>query len=353
MLPRFGMAAWLALAVAGSAQAQSQATANGAATETFDCGELASPQGQSTQVSPESLFERSLWASHCYDFSARAVRISFDGVRTLALRHRIDDGVETETARFLDGPPVTIEKRDGVKREASRQGASDFTEGIAPQQLIDHVTHHYRLQPMALERIAGRPAWRLDIEPQDSLRYGYRLWLDRDTGLPLKREMIGVDGQIMETLQITDLQNPSLYQGSLRLGLGETLSPSPWRAGWLPDGFVAQPVPVESPDKSARAEHRLYSDGLTSISLFVEPITSDRRPLLTGIHRLGVSFAAVRHVSQRGRPMQILVLGEAPAEVLARIAAQVTWKENVETPPTSSLGANEAEQRNDLGSGGT
>ncbi|MGM8849196.1 MucB/RseB C-terminal domain-containing protein [Salinicola halophyticus] len=322
--PRAPWAAVFAVVAASAAIPASSLADDRTGQETFDCGNLGA--GSDSDVSPDALFQRSLWASHCYNFGARAVRISFDGVRTLALTHSVEDGVETESARFLDGPPIAVEKRGSVG-QGSKKSALGFSAGVAPAELTRQIVGHYELQPMALERIAGRPAWRLDVEPQDGLRYGYRLWLDRETALPLKREMIGIDGQILETFQITDLQKPKLYAGTLRLGPGLQPADSPWHAQWLPAGFTAQPIPPESPDQSARVEHRLYSDGLTSISLFVEPMANDRRALLAGIHRLGISYGAVRHVIHQGRPMQILVLGEAPAEVLARIASSVAWND--------------------------
>lgn len=325
LLYRAGSLALLLAVSAGIAQAQDSSLSLPAAGEAFDCRRMV--DGGGGDLTSKALFERSLWAGHCYSFSARAVRISFDGVRTLALTHTIDQGIETEAAKFLDGPPVAIEKRGGVTAKALNSGAPDFVAGMSPTQLAEHVARHYRLSPVELERIAGRAAWRLDIEPQDSLRYGYRLWLDRETALPLKQEMIGIDGQVIETFQITELQNPKRYQGTLHLGHGGKPSASPWKAQWLPDGFAAQPVPTRSPGEMARIEHRLYSDGLTSISLFVEPITRSRQPLKVGVHRLGISYAAVRHVIHDGRPMQILVLGEAPAEVLERIAAQISWND--------------------------
>lgn len=318
------IAALATLGLSAAAQAQSP-VAEPASPETFDCRDLTAGDGD--DVAPRSLFLRSLWASHCYNFSARAVRISFDGVRTLALTHGVEAGVETETARFLDGPPVAMEKRGRVG-ESANTGAMGFSAGIAPGALTQKIVDHYELQPLALERIAGRAAWRLDMEPQDDLRYGYRLWLDRETSLPLKREMIGVDGRIIETFQITDLREPTLYAGTLQLGPGQQPDALPWQARWLPDGFTAQPIPPDSPGRRARVGHQLYSDGLSSISLFVEPITDNRRPLLAGIHRLGISYAVVRHMTHQGRPMQILVLGEAPAEVLTRIASGVTWDSN-------------------------
>ncbi|WP_110655970.1 MucB/RseB C-terminal domain-containing protein [Salinicola halimionae] len=332
----FPWASWAAAlsVLAASAGVPPQSFADDrAAPETFDCRDLAS--AGDGDITPEALFQRSLWASHCYNFGARAVRISFDGVRTLALTHSVEDGIETESARFLDGPPIAVEKRGRVGQD-TKNGALGFSAGIAPAALAEQIAAHYELQPMALERIAGRPAWRLDVEPQDGLRYGYRLWLDRQTALPLKREMIDIDGRILETFQITDLQEPTLYSSTLRLGPGPSPPGSPWHAQWLPAGFTVQPIPPDSPDQSARVEHRLYSDGLTSVSLFVEPMANDRPALLAGIHRLGISYAAVRHVIHQGRPMQILVLGEAPAEVLARIASSVAWNDGKSASDTAA-----------------
>lgn len=90
-----------ALLLAYGAAAIAQTSNEPTDTERFDCQQLAEWERPD---SPLEWFERSLWAGHCHVFQARAVRIGIDGVRTLALSRDIQDGIEREVARFLDGP---------------------------------------------------------------------------------------------------------------------------------------------------------------------------------------------------------------------------------------------------------
>ena len=66
---------------------------------------------ESVPDSAQAWLARSMVAGHCYDFQARAVTIDSLGVRTLALSHRIREGVRQQVVQHLDGPSVSIERR--------------------------------------------------------------------------------------------------------------------------------------------------------------------------------------------------------------------------------------------------
>nr|WP_163502866.1 MucB/RseB C-terminal domain-containing protein [Halomonas socia] len=287
----------------------------------FDCSVL---DGVAAPDSPEGWFEFSLWANHCYVFHARAVRISSEGARTLALSHEVKDGVEREVAQFLDGPPLVFERRGRIGRGGWAEEGSEVP--ASPTAIMTHLSDHYRLQLNGSERIAGRNAVRLDIEPLDSLRYGHRLWLDRATALPLKQLLLDDSGRVLETFQITDLEHAYLHDGHVRLDELRQAPPDPWTPGWLPPGFAPQPVSTRSSVHDDAVGHRLFSDGLSSLSLFVEPLDADGQVLSPGMHRLGISFAAVRHDDIGGQPMQIVAMGELPPQVLLQIVEQVEWQ---------------------------
>ncbi|RCV87344.1 MucB/RseB C-terminal domain-containing protein [Billgrantia montanilacus] len=290
--------------------------------EGFDCRQLSDWEAPETA---SDWFERSLWANHCYIFQARAVRIGIDGVRTLALSHDIQDGVEREVARFLDGPQVVFERRGRI----GRLGWSDSDDDVAasPAGVARHLDQFYRLGLGNDERIANRSAVRLDIEPLDGLRFGQRLWLDSRTALPLKRELLDDRGRVVETFQITELQEPQLHEGSVFLDDLRSQPQHPWRPEWLPDGFIAQPVDTRSERHGEAVGHRIYSDGLSTLSLFVEPIEEGRERLIPGLHRLGISLAIVRHLTVEDGPIQVVVMGELPPRVLAQVADGLTWKD--------------------------
>lgn len=315
------LGAWLLVAAAftaptGAAQAASAST-------DFDCTQLAEEDEPDSAV---TWYERSLWAGHCYVFQARAVRIGSDGVRSLAMSHEIQDGVEREVARFLDGPAVAFEREGRIARLVGMNADEPMT--ASPEAIVRHLDGLYRLQLSGAERIAGRQAMRLDIEPLDDQRYGHRLWLDATTALPLKQMLLDERGRVVETFQITELRAPRLYQG--RVGLAPERQPErrPWRPAWLPEGFVAQPV--KTGERRPGVSHRVYGDGLATLSLFVEPL-ENRDLLIPGIHRLGVSYAAVLHRELGGQPHQVVAMGELPPAVLRRVVESVVWSGETST----------------------
>lgn len=299
-----------------AAQAFAQETS---VVDHVDCREL------ETLPAPTSAlewFERSLWANNCYIFEARAVRIGYDGVRSLSLSHDVQDGVQREEITFLDGPPVAVERSGRI----GRLKAADVTDdSVSPFDIIDHLDEYYRLQLGEPERIANRRTLRIDIDPLDSLRFGHRLWVDTDTGLPLKQVLVDETGRAIETFQLTELVNPRLYQGELVMDIPRVPPADDWRIGWLPKGFLPQAVETNSPRHDEDVVHRLFSDGLSTLSLFVEPL--DDAPFLSpGMHRLGISHAAVRHRDLGGQRRQVVVMGELPPRVLLRVADTLQWK---------------------------
>ncbi|WP_069383504.1 MucB/RseB C-terminal domain-containing protein [Halomonas caseinilytica] len=306
-----------------------EASTTASASEALDCAAL---DEQETPSSAEAWFVRSRWASHCYAFQASAVRIGVDGVRTLALSHDIEDGVEREVARFLDGPPAVHERRGGAARLSGLGG-----EG-SPERLgagTRHLEDFYRLRLAGESRIASRHAVRLEIEPLDDQRYGRHLWLDATTALPLKQVLLDERGRAVETFQITELRNPRLYQGGIeRLSRDVDQDERAWRPGWLPDGFALQAAGT-SESSHPGVEQRIYGDGLATLSLFVE-VVSGQKLLKPGVHRLGVSHAAVRHSELGGRPRQVVVMGELPPAVLKRVAESIEWHGGQSTAASSS-----------------
>lgn len=287
----------------------------------FDCRRLADEPTPSMAI---EWLERSMLAGHCYIFQARAVRISREGVRTLALSHDIRNGVVREVASYLDGPPVVYERHGKIVGSGS--SVSEGAKPIASSMDAEHIGQYYRLTLGGEERIAGRRSVRLDIEPLDALRYGHRFWLDTQTGLPLKQVLLDVDGRILETFQMTELVDPSLYEQSISF---ETFTPrpeGPWQPGWLPAGYQLSPLPDTGEAPRSALSHRLYSDGLSSFSLFIEPLSDDSPALRPGLHRLGISYAAVRHLPLGGRLMQIVVMGELPPQILVRVAAEMQFQ---------------------------
>lgn len=285
------------------------------------------PESQAEATSGKEWLKRSLLAQHCISFEALAVRAGTGSVRTLVLSHQVIDGVERDKLVMLDDTPSTHE-RSGV--------TAIFLDGSAgpapasPDAIARHLNEFYQFRLTGNQRIAGREAVRVDIQPRDDFRYARRQWLDVETALPLKQELLGERG-VLETFQLVELDAGQRYPGAIPVGSkvpgvsDMDASAVDWQSGWMPPGFVSQPA---RQDASVQGRtHHLYSDGLATLSVFVEPLHG-QPSLKPGTHRLGVSQAAVLQRRVGDQLYQIMAMGELPPYVLQRVATSTEPVEN-------------------------
>jgi sigma-E factor negative regulatory protein RseB len=143
----------------------------------------------------------------------------------------------------------------------------------------------YGITELARTRVSGRDARVIAIAPTDQLRYGYRVWIDEGTAMPLKTQLRDSQGGVLEQIIFTSLHmvahipkaelEPAVDARGYRWVRRESepvdssaLTVS-WEANTLPAGFhmtasARQMLP------SGPVEHLVFSDGLASVSVFVE-----------------------------------------------------------------------------------
>jgi sigma-E factor negative regulatory protein RseB len=196
----------------------------------------------------------------------------------------------------------------------------------------------YELRTGRGERVAGRHTQLVTVDPHDGFRYGYRLWMDRDIGLLLKSELIDEQGEIIEQLVYTNIDLPASIPDDLLepaiSGAGYTWynddqsvpvtasavdSEPGWYPGWLPEGFELSEV-ARDPILASRdpVEHLVFSDGLASVSVFIEQLDAASEPL-SGLDTMGAVNAYGRMVED----YQITVVGEVPAITVERVSRSV------------------------------
>lgn len=272
-----------------------------------------------TPASVEQWLERSLQASHCYTFQARAVAINSIDVRTLALSHRIQDGIRQQVVQQLDGPSISVERRSRVGQLAwTANGQSNGFPSL--KGWAKHTPQVYDISLEEGARVAGRDAVKLRFEPHDNQRYTHEWWLDNTSGLLLKHVLSDPSGRILETFQVTQLHEPERYEGQIVVNAAQPASEPPWHVEWLPEGFVAQPVSSQGEE----AHQRLYSDGLATVSIFAEPQAGTQN-LKSGVSQIGVSSIAVETHTQGDLQWQLVGIGEVPPSMLQRIVHSVAF----------------------------
>ncbi len=293
------------------------------------------PAGQSARPScdtprltqdPEGIEQwlvRTMLASHCFEYQARAVSIDSIGVRTLALSHRVQDGVRQQVVQHLDGPSISVERRSQAGRLAwSQLEQAGFDIDSTPEAWAEHVEAYYDVTLENEERVAGRVASRLQFEPLDDNRYAHTWWVDEETGLLLKHELSDAQDRVVETFQMTQLQSPELYDGPLMEEGAPASEQPPWQVGWLPEGFVPQPAEITSDNPLAQ---RFYSDGLSSVSVFVTQ--ADDQALEKGAYSLGVSAVAIELIESEDARWQLIGVGELPVAQVRRIVQSIELDE--------------------------
>jgi sigma-E factor negative regulatory protein RseB len=166
------------------------------------------------QAEVKALLERMAEAVRVLDYQGTFVYLQNNQLEALEIEHRRGESGTRErlfslngSAREVvrDGATVTciLPDRDSVLVDQRvAQGSFPDLLGIG----IDELAENYRFEWLGHDRVAGRAAQVVAIVPRDNLRYGYRLYLDRDSGLPLKSDLMDEAGDPVEQSMFTSLQ---------------------------------------------------------------------------------------------------------------------------------------------------
>ena len=206
----------------------------------------------------------------------------------------------------------------------------------------ERIADAYEVRALGVERVAGHEADVLRIKPRDALRFGYKLWADKATGLLLRAEVLGDRNQVLESSAFSELtigvrtQPESVLQPMSRLEGYKVLHPALAPTQLEAEGWVLRPpVPgfrqvscVRRPlDETAdsgetpRVLQSIYSDGLTYVSVFIEPFDAERhlRPMQT-------SSGATQTMMQRLGDSWITLVGDVPMATLRLFAGALEHK---------------------------
>ena len=178
--------------------------------------------------------------------------------------------------------------------------------GEASEQLA----HSYQISMGPMDRVAGRQAIRMSLQPIKPDRYGLRLWIDVDTGLPLRSERTGKDETMLERRMVTRLT----VHGFAGSRAPAPLLSSAETPGWsLPSGFRLVGTALVVPGL-AGARQWVISDGVAWVSIYQMSLPSGR-----AINSKGWRHGALSQVSVHGAKHWFYVLGDLPPETLMQV----------------------------------
>jgi sigma-E factor negative regulatory protein RseB len=260
-------------------------------------------------------------------------------VEVLRVLHRTDATGEQEKVEVLDGTPrqflrinndVYCHLPDGKHVRLERNASRRFFPALLPARpasLLDH----YDARLGGTERVAGRPCQVVTLEPRDDYRYAFNLWLDKQSGLPLKSRIVNENGGVVSMyvfseIQIGKVPDAQLFRNDLAgKRIQQASLDKPMGAAWHvtpPPGYEKMQEAMRSlPGKQGPVTHLVFSDGLSVLSMFVEPVN----PQIQGLQGLSAE-GAIGIYARKVDGYTVTTLGEVPSTALIETGNSVKKK---------------------------
>jgi len=273
-----------------------------------------------------------------------------DDLSTLRVTHGSDEKGTWESLEALNGEPRKVVRRNNKvvsvfpDRELVTIRTNSNKQPLHWQlpENIDQLERSYSISQLADDRIANHPALVLDLIPNDKLRYGYRYWIDKNTGMLLRCDLVTEDDTVVEQMMFTsldylsqtppppfDLEQFQYYEQKILDEPGISVdheAPLQWAINELPEGFMltqstmrysqlSSAHDAEQKERPLDLLHLVYSDGLASVSVFIEKNQGAAKHL-----KGALSMGAVNAF---GRPVGdyfVTVVGEVPVKTVQSMA---------------------------------
>lgn len=251
--------------------------------------------------------------------------------------HVCDGEQQMERVETLTGAPRTTIRKNSEVITFSPETKSAWVEtreslGLFPALLRapgNAIPEFYSAREGKSERIAGHWSDVVDILPKDKLRYGYRIWSEQKTGLVMKLQTLGEQGQVLEQVAYSELQfdapvrmeklsqlmsNTQGYVVYKPVLNKTTAAAEGWRLKEPVPGFLPMSCHTrQSLGKGAPPMQWVFSDGLASVSIFVDPFDAQNHT-----EESSAAMGATHSMTRRNGDFWVTALGEVPPGTLQR-----------------------------------
>jgi sigma-E factor negative regulatory protein RseB len=249
--------------------------------------------------------------------------------------HACDGQRQVDRVESLSGAPRSTFRRDDevltflpesrTVRSERREALGGFPELLKPDD--GAIPEFYSAQRLGGDRVAGFETDIVQLAPKDGLRFGYRIWSEKKSGLVMKLQTVDGEGKVLEQAAFSELQ----LDAPVRMDrLSQMMAvPEGWRVekpeavkttaaaeGWGLKTPVAGFRPMSCYKRPAEgALQWIFSDGLASVSLFVEDYDRQRH-VQEGVFSSG----ATNTLTHRVQDWWVTAVGEVPAQTLRAFA---------------------------------
>jgi len=285
-------------------------------------------------------------AAHTLDYDGTFVYSYDNRMHAMRLIHSADGTGERERLVSLNGPAREVVRDHDLVTCILSDNRSVLVENTRPAKQfpptfpihIHSLNAYYTFRVHGGERMAGQPAQKISIRPRDKYRYGYHLWVDRKTGLLLRTDLLNASDKPVEQFMFTEIHYlKKVPDKLLEPGISgreftwyepqeprEDTRPDVrhWHVEQVPAGFS---LDIYRTHKMASGKapivHMVYSDGMASVSVFVEKLSKQTDTLL-GSSRVG----AVNAYGRKLKGYYATVVGEVPQATVRLMGRSIVHK---------------------------
>lgn len=296
---------------------------------------LSSAQAETAPSELTMLLQQVQQAARQLDYSGMLSYSNEAGVQSMRLTHVVDGKGERERLEVLDG----------AAREFIR--ANDITHCLLPDQQVviqekarddrfpafltgdvTQLDQYYDFEIGPVQRVGGRQCQQYNLMPKDNWRYGYTMCVDQHQHLLLKLQTLSRHAEpkvlnqvafanvvIGKEVDVSALKTAWKYNEwkVIAANLEQTnLAAQGWRIPY-PTGFQ----PVTEINRFIRTERQVaqlvLSDGLASISIFIEPVDDYSQRLKADP---GSKKGSIHLYRKRIGDFWLTATGEVPLETL-------------------------------------
>jgi sigma-E factor negative regulatory protein RseB len=283
------------------------------------------------------------FAGHQTDYSGVFIYQYGNRVETSRIIHVVESDGEYEKLECLDGPKREIIRHNGHVWEfhnhkmvrTSSQGSGKFP-SLLPEQL-SALSANYLAGQVGMERVAGYDTQVILFQPKDNLRYAHKLWAHNVSGLLLKASVLDDKNKTVEQYTFTQLQigsgvdrswiksAPSMAAQGVSTQGAPVAVGVPVNSGWVVDALPAgfrKTMEIQRPMRGRHAPvtQLVFSDGLSAISVFIEPDDGDEDDA-NGLSSRG----AMNLYHKLANDHLITVVGEVPARTVMQVADSLRY----------------------------
>ena len=263
------------------------------------------------------------------------------GMSSARIWHACEGDVQVERVESLSGAPRSVYRRNEqvvtfypeahVVRTERRESLGVFTGLLKSSD--SSIPDFYTARRVGNDRVAGFEADVVQLAPRDNLRFGYRIWSEKKSGLVVKLQTVDADGNVLEQSAFSELAMDSPVRADKltqmmsatsgwRVESADVTKTTAEKEGWQlvspPAGF--KPIscyrrPAGGQPAPDGTMQWVFSDGLAAVSLFVEPYDV-RRHTQEGLFASG----ATQTITRRIQDWWLTAVGEVPATTLRAFA---------------------------------